>query len=85
MIKEKMGIIMKQEDGSEIVNYNNESFPAYIFDGYMREMTRYFPHISLMDMRIRGVLGSVFHTTMKTLKLFMFIMVIWATELVALT
>ncbi|HAV91437.1 AraC family transcriptional regulator [Eubacterium uniforme] len=29
-----MGIIMKQEDGSEIVNYNNESFPSYIFDGY---------------------------------------------------
>ncbi len=26
---------MKRSDGSEIVNYNNESFPSYIHDGYV--------------------------------------------------
>lgn len=35
MNKEKCGIIMKRKDGSEIVNYNDDSFPAYIHDGYI--------------------------------------------------
>ena len=29
------GIIMKRNDGSEVVNYNMDSFPAYIHDGYI--------------------------------------------------
>ncbi len=35
MIIAKRGIIMKRSDGSEIVNYNDESFPSYIHDGYI--------------------------------------------------
>ena len=35
MDKPKRGIIMKRSDGSEVVNYNNDSFPTYIHDGYI--------------------------------------------------
>ena len=35
MVFAKRGIIMKRQDGSEIVNYNDESFPSYIHDGYI--------------------------------------------------
>ena len=35
MIIAKRGIIMKRKDGSEIVNYNDDSFPSYIHDGYV--------------------------------------------------
>lgn len=35
MPKPKRGIIMKRNDGSEVVNYNIESFPVYIHDGYI--------------------------------------------------
>ena len=35
MIKLKRGIIMKRNDGSEIVNYNDDTFPSYIHDGYV--------------------------------------------------
>lgn len=30
-----MGLIVKREDGSEIVNYDDASFPSYIFDGWV--------------------------------------------------
>ena len=30
MKKERMGLIVKREDGSEIINYDDESFPTYI-------------------------------------------------------
>lgn len=33
--KPKSGIIMKRNDGSEVVNYNIDSFPTYIHDGYV--------------------------------------------------
>ena len=33
MIKEYMGLVRKNEDGSELVNYNDPAFPAYIYDG----------------------------------------------------
>lgn len=36
MNKEWCGIIQKKEDGSEKINYNDESYPAYIHDGYIR-------------------------------------------------
>ena len=29
------GIILKRSDGSEVVNYNIEGFPAYIHEGYV--------------------------------------------------
>ena len=35
MKREMMGLIVKREDGSEIVNYDNDSFPSYIFDGWI--------------------------------------------------
>ncbi len=35
MPKPKRGIIMKRNDGSEVVNYNIDSFPVYIHDGYI--------------------------------------------------
>lgn len=31
----KRGIIIKRKDGSEVVRYNDPSFPSYIFDGYI--------------------------------------------------
>ena len=33
--KPKRGIIMKRNDGSEVVNYNIDSLPTYIHDGYI--------------------------------------------------
>lgn len=35
MKKERMGLIVKREDGSEIVNYDDESFPTYIYEGWV--------------------------------------------------
>ena len=36
MRKEIMGLIVKREDGSEEVNYDNPSFPSYIYDGWIK-------------------------------------------------
>ena len=36
MKRELMGLIVKREDGSEQVNYDDESFPSYIYDGWVR-------------------------------------------------
>lgn len=35
MAKIRRGIIIKRKDGSEVVRYNDPSFPSYIFDGYI--------------------------------------------------
>lgn len=35
MIQENRGFIIKRRDGSEVVNYDDESFPSYIYDGYI--------------------------------------------------
>jgi len=35
MKREMMGLIVKNEDGSEIVNYDNDSFPSYIYGGWI--------------------------------------------------
>ena len=35
MKRELMGLIVKREDGSEIVNYDNPAFPSYIYDGWI--------------------------------------------------
>ncbi len=35
MKKEVMGLIVKREDGSEIVNYDDDSFPSYIYEGWV--------------------------------------------------
>ena len=32
---EQMGLIIKRDDGSEVVNYDNPSFPSYIYDGWV--------------------------------------------------
>ena len=36
MKKEVMGLIVKREDGSEEVNYDNPSFPSYIYEGWIK-------------------------------------------------
>ncbi|MBO4864636.1 MAG: AraC family transcriptional regulator [Eubacterium sp.] len=36
MKRELMGLIVKREDGSEEVNYDDASFPSYIYDGWIR-------------------------------------------------
>ena len=35
MIKEYRGLVRTKDDGSEIINYDDASFPSYIFDGYV--------------------------------------------------
>ena len=36
MRKEVLGLIVKREDGSEEVNYDDPNFPSYIYDGWIR-------------------------------------------------
>ena len=36
MKREYMGLIIKREDGSEEVNYDDASFPSYIYDGWIK-------------------------------------------------
>ena len=36
MNRDVMGLIVKRDDGSEIVNYNDPSFPSYIYDGWIK-------------------------------------------------
>lgn len=40
MNREVRGLIVKREDGSEIVNYDNQAFPSYIYDGWVA------PHVT---------------------------------------
>ncbi len=35
MNRDVMGLIVKREDGSEIVNYDDDNFPSYIYDGWI--------------------------------------------------
>lgn len=35
MIQKHRGFIIKRKDGSEVVNYNDEAFPSYIYNGYI--------------------------------------------------
>ena len=35
MHEEWRGIIQKKKDGAEIVNYNDESFPVYLYQGWL--------------------------------------------------
>lgn len=36
MKREYMGLIIKRDDGSEEINYDDESFPSYIYDGWIK-------------------------------------------------
>ena len=36
MRQDLMGLIVKRDDGSEQVNYDDDSFPSYIYDGWIR-------------------------------------------------
>ena len=36
MKKEMMGLIVKRQDGSEVINYDDPSFPSYIYDGWIK-------------------------------------------------
>ncbi len=35
MIKEYRGLVRTRDDGSELINYDDASFPSYIYDGYV--------------------------------------------------
>lgn len=35
MIQKHRGLIIKRKDGSEVVNYDDEAFPSYIYNGYI--------------------------------------------------
>ena len=35
MRRDWMGHIQQKEDGSEILNYNDESFPVYLYQGWI--------------------------------------------------
>lgn len=35
VIKEYRGLVRTREDGSEMINYDDASFPSYIYDGYV--------------------------------------------------
>ncbi len=35
MKKEVLGLIVKRDDGSEVVNYDDDNFPSYIYDGWI--------------------------------------------------
>ena len=35
MKREAMGLIVKRDDGSEVVNYDNAAFPSYIYGGWV--------------------------------------------------
>lgn len=35
MKREKMGLIDKQNDGSELINYDDPGFPTYIYNGWI--------------------------------------------------
>ncbi len=35
MIQKHRGLIIKRKDGSEVVNYDDENFPSYIYNGYI--------------------------------------------------
>ena len=35
MKPEAMGLIIKREDGSEVVKYDDPNFPSYIYDGWI--------------------------------------------------
>ena len=35
MKREALGLIIKRDDGSEIVNYDDPNFPSYIYDGWI--------------------------------------------------
>ena len=55
MKKEVMGLIVKREDGSEIVNYDDESFPSYIYEGWVAprctwaNVPHYHPDIEMVS------------------------------------
>ena len=57
MKKEVMGLIVKREDGSEIVNYDDESFPSYVYDGWVaphctwERVPHYHPDIEMVTDR----------------------------------
>ncbi|MBO4242016.1 MAG: AraC family transcriptional regulator [Clostridiales bacterium] len=36
MDRMKLGLIVKRDDGSEIVNYDDPTFPSYIYDGWVK-------------------------------------------------
>lgn len=35
MKRELMGLIVKRDDGSEVINYDDPTFPSYIYDGWI--------------------------------------------------
>ena len=65
MKREVMGLIVKHEDGSEIVNYDDPSFPSYIYDGWIApkvtwaNVPHYHPDIEMMSVKSGKLAYSV--------------------------
>ena len=65
MKKEVMGLIVKREDGSEVVNYDDESFPSYIYDGWVapkctwERVPHYHPDIEMVTVKSGTMAYSV--------------------------
>ena len=65
MNRDAMGLIVKRDDGSEIVNYDNPTFPSYIYDGWIKPRVTWekVPHfhedIEMMTVKSGKVAYSV--------------------------
>lgn len=62
MRRDWMGIIQQKEDGSEILNYNDESFPVYLYQGWIEpgvtwaEVAHFHDELEIMTVT-RGEIG----------------------------
>lgn len=59
MIKEYKGLVRTRDDGSELINYDDASFPSYIYDGYVYSGCTWekVPHFH-KDVELLSVYGS---------------------------
>lgn len=67
----KRGIIIKRKDGSEVVRYNDPSFPSYIFDGYIvkgcdwERVPHYHEEIEILSLKSKEMAYMVEGTLVK--------------------
>ena len=65
MRREWMGLIVKREDGSEQVNYDDPAFPSYIYDGWLKpnvtweKVPHYHEDIEMMTIKSGRLAYSV--------------------------
>ena len=65
MNRDVMGLIVKRDDGSEVVNYDDPNFPSYIYDGWIgpkvpwARVPHYHEDIEMLTVKEGQVLYSV--------------------------